>query len=124
MCRPGHPLVRKKKIAFADLMGYPIASTPLSEETARIMVERYGEIAHPDVLVKLQSDEISHLIQVTQQTDTVLLAIRASAPDLVELPIQPALRIKARFGLVTVANKAEALFLPEIRKLMRFVMPS
>ena len=88
------------------------------------MVERYGEIAHPDILVKLQSDEISHLIQVTQQTDTVLLAIRASAPDLVELPIQPALRIKARFGLVTVANKAEALFLPEIRKLMHSVMPS
>jgi DNA-binding transcriptional LysR family regulator len=123
MCRPGHPLVRKKKIVFADLKSYSVASTPLSEETARIMVERYGEIAHPDVLVKLKSDEISHLIQVAQKTDTVLLAIRASAPDFVELPIQPALRIKARFGLVTVANKAEALFLPEIRQLMRIVMP-
>ncbi|WP_300553577.1 LysR family transcriptional regulator [Limnohabitans sp. Rim8] len=123
MCRPDHPLVHKKKLVFADLKTYPIASTPLSEEAARILVERYGEIAHPDVLVKLQSDEISHLIQVTQQTDTVLLAIRASAPDFVELPIQPAPRIKARFGLVTVANKAEALFLPEIRQLMRTVMP-
>lgn len=124
MCRPEHPLVHKKKVIFADLKSYPIASTPLSEETARIMVERYGELAHPGVLVKLQSDEISHLIQVAQQTDTVLLAIRASAPDFVELPIQPALRIKARFGLVTVANKAEAIFLPEIRQLMRVVMPS
>lgn len=123
MCRPGHALTLKKKISFTDLQNYPIASTPLSEETARIMVERYGENAHPDVLVKLQSDEISHLILVAQQTDIVLLAIRASAPDFVELPIQPALRIKARFGLVTVANKAEALFLPEIRKLMREVMP-
>jgi len=122
MCRPGHPLSKKKKIKFSDLKPYPIASTPLSEETARIMVERYGELAHPDVLVKLNSDEISHLVQVAQQTDAVLLAIRASAPNFVELNIDPALKVKARFGLVTAANKAEALFLPEIKNLMRSVM--
>lgn len=122
MCRSGHPLAGKSKIKFEDLQNYPVASTPLSEETARLMVERYGENAHPDVLVKLSSDEISHLVQVTEQTDTILLAIRASANNLIEMPIQPALRVKARFGLVTVANKAEALFLPEIRKLMQVVM--
>ena len=122
MCRPSHPLANKSKIKFEDLLPYPLASTPLSEETARIMVERYGENAHPDVLVKLNSDEISHLVQVSEQTDAVLLAIRASAPDFVVLPINPALKIKARFGLVTVANKAEALFLPEIKKIMQEVM--
>ena len=122
MCRPSHPLANKSKIKFEDLQPYPLASTPLSEETARIMVERYGENAHPDVLVKLNSDEISHLVQVSEQTDAVLLAIRASAPDFVVLPINPALKIKARFGLVTVANKAEALFLPEIKKIMQAVM--
>lgn len=116
MCRHDHPLAGKKTISFEDLNSYPVASTPLSEETARLMVERYGEAAHPDVLVKLNSDEISHLVQVTEQTNSILLAIRASAPNLIELPIQPALKIKARFGLVTVANKAEALFLPEIKK--------
>lgn len=122
MCRPNHPLATKAKIKFEDMLPYPLASTPLSEETARIMVERYGENAHPDVLVKLNSDEISHLVQVSEQTDAVLLAIRASAPDFVVLPINPALKIKARFGLVTVANKAEALFLPEIKKIMQAVM--
>jgi DNA-binding transcriptional LysR family regulator len=122
MCRPSHPLAKRAAIKFEDLEPYPIASTPLSEETARIMVERYGEKAHPDVFVKLNSDEISHLVQVSEQTDAVLLAIRASAPDFVVLPIEPPLRIKARFGLVTVANKAEALFLQEIKKLMQSVM--
>ncbi len=122
MCRPGHPLSKRRKVKFSDLKPYPIASTPLSDETARIMVERYGEHAHPDVLVKLNSDEISHLIQLTQQTDAILLAIRVSAPDFVVLPLEPALEVKARFGLVTAANKAEALFLPEIRKLMQVVM--
>lgn len=122
MCRQDHPLAGKKTISFEDLNSYPVASTPLSEETARLMVERYGEAAHPDVLVKLNSDEISHLVQVTEQTNSILLAIRASAPNLIELPIQPALKIKARFGLVTVANKAEALFLPEIKRIMHAVM--
>ncbi|MBP6893540.1 MAG: LysR family transcriptional regulator [Pseudacidovorax sp.] len=119
MCRPGHPLARLARVSFAQLNAYPVCSTPLSEETARILVERYGEQAHPAVLVKLASDEISHLVQVTQDTDAVLLAIRASAPHLVELPLSPPLKTQARFGLVTIASKSEPPFLPVIRGLMR-----
>lgn len=118
MCRPEHPITQLSKITIESIKEFPIASTPLSEETARIMVERYGEKAHPMELVKLTSDEISHLIEVTEKTDTVLLAIRTCAPHLLEIPVSPALKIKARFGLVTVANKVEALFLPEIKKIM------
>lgn len=122
MCRPGHPLAAQTRVGFAQLMAYPVCSTPLSEETARILVERYGEKAHPNVMVKLTSDEISHIVQVTENTDAVLLAIRASAPHLVELPVHPPLKTKARFGLITIANKSEPLFLPVIRKLMREAM--
>jgi hypothetical protein len=32
------------------------------------------------------------------------------------------LKTKARFGLVTIANKAEAIFLPELQRLMVAVM--
>ena len=91
MCRPGHPLTELPRVSFRQLAAYAVASTPLSDELARILIERYGERAHPDVLVKFSSDEISHMIQVTEQTDTVLLAIRACAPHLVELPLQPPL---------------------------------
>ena len=122
MCRPGHPLTELPRVSFRQLAAYAVASTPLSDELARILIERYGERAHPDVLVKFSSDEISHMVQVTEQTDTVLLAIRACAPHLVELPLHPPLKAQARFGLVTIANKAEALFLPEIRRLMDAVM--
>ncbi len=79
-------------------------------------------MAHPTVMVKLTSDEISHIVQVTEDTDAVLLAIRASAPHLVELPVAPPLRTKARFGLITIANKSEPLFLHVIRTLMRQAM--
>lgn len=122
MCRPGHPLASQARVSFAQLAAYPVCSTPLSEETARILVERYGEKAHPSAMVKLTSDEISHIVQVTEETDAVLLAIRASAPHLVELPVSPPLKTKARFGLITIANRSEPLFLPVVRKLMRDVM--
>ncbi len=122
MCRQGHPLAAQTRVSFEQLTAYPVCSTPLSEETARILVERYGERAHPSVMVKLTSDEISHIVQVTEDTDAVLLAIRASAPHLIELPVFPPLKTKARFGLITIANKSEPLFMPVVRKLMREVM--
>ena len=122
MCRPKHPLAAMSKVSFAQMAVYPVASTPLSDETARILVERYGEQAHPSVLVRYTSDEISHLLHVTKLTDAVLLAIRECAPELVEIQMTPPLNTKARFGLVTIANKSAPLFLPELRKIMQTVM--
>ena len=122
MCRPDHPLASLSRVGFAQLAKFPVASSPLSEELARILVERYGEKAHPSVLVKYSSDELSHMVALAQDTDAVLLAIRACAPDLVQVNLQPALNTKARFGLVTIANKAEAIFLPELQRLMVAVM--
>lgn len=118
LCRPAHPLAQLSSLTFAQLLPYPMASTPLSDELARILIERYGEQAHPQVMVKLSSDEISHLEAVALQSDTVVLAVRAACPQLVALKLLPAMNARARFGLVTMANKAEALFLPEIRQVM------
>ncbi len=118
LCRPGHPLLQSKRIMIEQILRYPVASTPLSDELARILVERYGTQAHPDAMVRLTSDEISHLAEVARASDAILLAIRASAPDLVELPVSPALDASARFGLVTLVGRTEGLFMPEVRRLM------
>ena len=118
MCRPAHPLAKKSSVPFAMLRDYPIASTPLSDEVARILMERFGPQAHPDRLVNLRSEEISSLLDVARKSDTVVLAIRASAPDLVELPVSPPLNVKARFGLVTIASRTEPPFLDDVRALM------
>jgi len=83
MCRKGHPLLRSTGVLrFAAVRKFPIASTPLSDEVARLLV-----------------------------------AIRASAPDLVELPLKPAMTGKARFGLVTLAGRAEPPSLSIVREL-------
>ena len=48
--------------------------------------------------------------------------IRAAAPDLVELTLRPAMNATARFGIVTLARRAEAPALPIVRKLMEQFM--
>jgi DNA-binding transcriptional LysR family regulator len=122
MCRPGHPLVKKRSVPFALLRTYPVASTPLSDEVARVLVERYGPAAHPDQLVNLRSEEISSLLDVARTSDAVVLAIRAAAPDLVELPVTPALNANARFGLVTIALRTEPPLLGKVRTLMQGIL--
>jgi DNA-binding transcriptional LysR family regulator len=122
MCRAGHPLAKKRQVSFAQVREYPVASTPLSDEVARVLMERYGTEAHPNQLVNLRCEEISSLLDVARSSNAIVLAIRASAPDLVELPITPALNAKARFGLVTIASRTETPWLNKVRALMSEVM--
>jgi DNA-binding transcriptional LysR family regulator len=123
MCRRGHPLARKRSaLRFDALRAYPIACTPLSDEVARTLVERYGPQAHPDAMVTLRCDELPSLVEVARHSDAVLLAIRAAATDLVELPLQPALNASARFGLVTLSGRTEAPALRIVRQLTQSLL--
>ncbi len=119
MCRRGHPLTRVRGgVTFEAVRRYPIASTPLSDEVARILIERFGPGAHPAQCVTLRCEEIRSLVDVATRSDAVLIAIRAAAPDLVELRMKPALDARARFGLVTLARRTEAPALAIVRALM------
>jgi DNA-binding transcriptional LysR family regulator len=117
--RPGHALAAPgRRPQFDEVRRYPIASTPLSDEVARVLVERYGPNAHPSLCVTLQCEEIASLVEVARRSDTVLLAIRAAAPDLVELTLQPDLATLARFGLVTLKRRTVPPSLAVVRQLM------
>ncbi len=123
MVREGHPLTRwKGALRFDALRQFPIASTPLSDEVARTLVERYGPAAHPTECVTLRCEEIPSLVEVVRHSDAVLIAIRAAAPDLVELVLKPAMNATARFGIVTLARRAEPPALPIVRKLVAGLM--
>ncbi len=120
LCRRGHPLLRKPgSVSFDQLRAYPIASTPLSDEVARVLVERYGPDAHPARCVTLRCEEIPSLVELTRHSDTVLIAIRAAGPDLAELAMKPALNATARFAMVTLAGRSEAPALTIVRRLMQ-----
>lgn len=123
MCRSKHPLLRSRgALRFDAVRRYPIASTPLSDEVARILVEHYGPAAHPDECVTLRCEEIASLVEIVRSSDAVLLAIRACAPDLVELPLKPPLVATARFGFVTLAGRAEPPSLAILSKVVRKVL--
>lgn len=120
MVRRGHPLARRRQgVPFEALLRHPIAATPLSDEVARVLVERYGAAAHPDACVTLRCEELPSLVAVAARTDTVLLAIRAAAPELVELTLQPELGATARFGLVTLARRTPPPALAAVQALAR-----
>lgn len=123
LCRRGHPLAKKRgDVSFAQLRRYPIASTPLSDEVARVLVERYGPEAHPHHCVSLRCEEVPSLVEMVRGCDAVLLAIRAADPNLVELTMKPPLAFSARFGLVTLAGRAEAPALPLVRERMQALL--
>lgn len=119
MVRPGHPLARRRgTTSIDDVLQYPIAATPLSDEVARILVDRYGPRAHPEACVTLRCEEIPSLVDAVRQSDAVLLAVRAAAPDLFELTMSPALSAAARFGLVTLRRRTPPPALELVRSLM------
>ena len=119
MVRKGHPLLRMRgPVSFESVQRYPLASTPLSDEVARVLIERYGPQADPQHCITLRCEEISSLVDVARRSPAVLVAIRSAAPDLVELKMKPALNATARFGLVTLARRTEHPGLAVVRELM------
>lgn len=120
LCRRGHPLLRRRRpIGFADLQAWPLAATPLSDEVARVMMERYGPDAHPARCVGLLGDDLAGLVEVVEGSDAVLIAVRGAAPQLAELPVQPPMGATARFGLVTLAGRSPPPALALLRTLAR-----
>lgn len=118
MVRRGHPLASRRALPFDELADYPLASIPLSAEVSRLLVERYGPQAHPEHAVTLRCEDVASLVELARHSDAVLLSIRASGPDLIELPMQPPLAITARLGLVTLERRTTPQALSVVRDLM------
>lgn len=117
LARPGHPLTQTGRPAtLPELMAYPIASTPLSDEVARMLMARYGPQANPDDLVTLRCDETMSIVDVARRSNAVVLTVVAVAADLVRLDVTPELDATARFGLVTLSRQQEAPALRIVRE--------
>jgi DNA-binding transcriptional LysR family regulator len=117
LARPEHPLAQRgQPVSLDDLMVYPIASTPLSDEVARILIARYGPQANPDDMITLRCDETLHIVEVARRSNTIVLSVNAVAVDLIRLDVSPCLDATARFGLVTLAKRQEAPALRILRE--------
>lgn len=117
LVRPDHPLTQMgRPVTLDEVLAYPIASTPLSDEVARILMARYGPQANPDDLVTLRCDETLSIVEVARRSNAIVLTVTAVAADLVRLDVSPDLNATARFGLVTLAQRQEAPALRILRE--------
>jgi DNA-binding transcriptional LysR family regulator len=122
LCRKGHPLAGRRRVPFTELLAYPMASTPLSDEVARLLVDAYGPRADPVQMTTLICEELPSLIETVRETDAIYLGIRAAARQalasgaLVELAVQPALKASARFAQVTLAGRTQGPAMDLLRK--------
>lgn len=117
LVRPNHPLAQRgSPVTIEEVMAYPVASTPLSDEVARILIARYGPQANPDDMVTLRCDETMSIVDVARRSDAIVLTVNAAAVDLVRLDVSPRLDATARFGLVTLAKRQEAPALRILRQ--------
>lgn len=115
VCRPGHPLLARypQAVPFEALLDYPVASAPLSQEVARIMVDHYGPRANPAQMTTLQCEDLASLLDVVRQTDAVYLGILGAARQdlaggsLVALHLDPPFRASARLALITLVGRSE-----------------
>jgi len=120
--RAGHPLASKKKVCLAEIVNFPVASTPLSDEVTRLLIDQYGQQANPAEMVSLRSDDVMSLISTVMQTDAVFLGVMAAASEglesqrLVEIDLKPKLIANARFAFVTLAGRTEAPAMAHFRQ--------
>lgn len=109
-----HPLTDKKVVTLSDVLQYPVASTPLSDEVARHLVDLYGPQANPSEMVTLRCDDVASLVNTVAQTHAIFLGVIAATRSgladgsLVELHLKPNLSDTARFAYVTLAGRTEA----------------
>lgn len=114
VCRADHPLARRRRPTLDDVLAYPVATSPLSAEVARLLVEQYGPRADPAAMGTLRCEDINSLIDAVSRTRAVFLGIVAAAREgiasgaLVEVPIHPRVRATARFAYVTLEGRTEA----------------
>ncbi len=122
VCRAKHPLAKRRRVDIDALLEYPVASTPLSDEVARLLVARYGARANPVRMISLHCEDVKSLIDTVIETDAIFLGVVAAAREgiakrqLVELPVSPALNAGARFAYVTLAGRTEAPVMAVLRK--------
>jgi DNA-binding transcriptional LysR family regulator len=125
VCRADHPLAALPRVTMADVLAHPVATTPLSAEVARLLVEQYGPRADPGEMATLRCEDVTSLIEVVARTPAVYLGIVAAAREpiargrLVELPLTPRMRATARFAYVTLEGRTEAPVMSVFRAFVR-----
>ena len=125
LCRSGHPLTKASRIDLEALRCFPVASTPLSDEIAKILIEELGPNAHPAHLVTLTSEDINTLLDLVETTDTIFFGIyacaktRLMAGNVQAIQVAPHTERFGHYALVTLARRSESPAVIHFRDFVR-----
>ncbi len=114
IARADHRLASQRAVSMAQVLAYPLATTPLSAEVARTLLEQYGEGMHHERIMAISCEDIPAMLTTVEQSQAIYLGIVAAAHEglregrLRELPVQPAIGIGARYAYVSLVGRTEA----------------
>ncbi|WP_133647785.1 LysR family transcriptional regulator [Paraburkholderia flava] len=122
MCRSGHPLAKRSRVEFAEIAGYPVLATKLSDDVTRALIERFGAAAHPARFLRASSDSVAALIEAVLATDAIMLGTLATARvwlssgeiSVVRLDLPP--EATAQYAFVTLDGRTESPVLETVRQ--------
>jgi DNA-binding transcriptional LysR family regulator len=122
MCRPGHPLLKRRRVEFADIAQYPVLSTMLSDEVSHALIERFGPAAYPARFLRASSDSVAALIEAVLTTDAVFLGVLATARawlgsgDISVVRFDLPLEADAQYAFITLEGRTESPMLETVRQ--------
>lgn len=122
LCRRGHPLSKRRKVEFADLMQYPVVGTMLSDEISRELVQRFGPDAHPAHLLRASSDSVAALIETVLTTDAVFFGVIATARawlnsgDISVVRLDLPAAASAQYAFITLEGRTQSPVLETVRQ--------
>lgn len=114
ICSAAHPLFKRPRIDLAAVRQYPVASTPLSDEIARLLVAELGLDAHPAQMVTINCEDINSLLDIVETTEAIFFGIFASARariaagKLREIKLEPHLERLGLYAMVSLARRSES----------------
>ncbi|NHH82003.1 LysR family transcriptional regulator [Burkholderia gladioli] len=122
LCRRGHPLTQRRRVAFAEVLDYPVISTMLSDEATRTLVREFGPAAHPSRFLRASADSVGALIEAISSTDAVFLGAIGTARAWLErgeialVDLDRPLEIDAPYAFVTLDGRTQSPVLDEVRR--------
>jgi DNA-binding transcriptional LysR family regulator len=129
-CRPGHPILRRRQIQFADLLAYPWATTRIPPRIAAAFPRPLGragsiDAATGDLVPAIELDVPMQIAEFTRGTDALALATFAMVERelrsraLAIVPIGK-IDIRARYGFVWLRHRslspAAAAYMQAVRE--------
>ncbi len=112
LCRAGHPLAGKSRLAIAQLREYAFASVQLPEQILSTLRNFFQLEAEQELPISTMCDNIFVLKHVATHSNTILMCTRAAAAadikegSLVELQVATLPELSAEMGIVHLERRS------------------